>query len=217
MANETSQKVIDVLNKDIYPLFKVEFEDTHYMRDVDSDIWLDSEEHELIRKGHKAMAYVKEKYGDEWKVLYDNLSSNMVRASLELEEIKSNYSYWKSIYVDTKPVMFIYQNNVFKNSYVMMDQLCIAGEPIEPEKYYTNDGRVKVSFFGSSYVKPIPENTILIHAEQIYFNGELLYSKPELVALGVRTYSTGEILAYAKNNVLGATAYTAEWESGPIR
>ena len=209
------QKSIDVLNKEFFPMFKVVFEDTYRFRDVDSDYLLDSEPHELLRKGHKALIFIMESYGEDWKVLYDGLSFDIVEASVEIREIKEKYSYWKSIFVDQKPVMFIYQNQVFKNPYVMMDQLCVSGDPIEPQKYYTDGDGVKVNFF-KSYVRPIPEGTVLIHAEQIYFNGELLYTKEELETLGIKTYLTSEMVKFIKENIPEATHYEAEMESGSL-
>lgn len=209
------QKSIDVLNKEFFPMFKVVFEDTYRFRDVDSDYLLDSEPHELLRKGHKALIFIMESYGEDWKVLYDDLSFDIVEASVEIREIKEKYSYWKSIFVDQKPVMFIYENQVFKDPYVMMDQLCVSGDPIEPHKYYTDGDGVKVSFF-KSYVRPIPEGTVLIHAEQIYFNGELLYTKEELEALNVRTYLSSEIVKFIEESIPEATHYEAEMESGSL-
>ena len=210
------KKLIDVLNKEIYPLFKVEFEDTHYLRDVDSGIWINSDDYELVRKSHRAQAFVKNKYGDEWIILYDDLSHDMVQAYIELRKIKQMYDYWRHVFVDEPPVMFVYQNNVFKNPHVMMSQLCISGEPIEPSKYFTDEGSVKVSFF-KSYVKPVAENTILVHNEQVYFNGELLYSRSELEKLGIPTYSTSKIIDYVKAFIPEATSYESDMESGAIR
>jgi hypothetical protein len=210
------QKSIEILNKDYFPLYKVEFEDTHRFRDVDSDYLLDSEDHELLRKGHRAVIYIQEKYGDEWKVLYDDLSYDMVRASIEIEDIKFHYPMWKSQYIENPPVMFIYENQVFKQPHVMMDQFCVAGVPIEPEKYFTDEGSIKVDFF-KSFVQPIPKNRALIHAEQIYFNGELLYSRRELNALGIKTYSSSSIVDFIRQNIKEATSYEAEMESGTLR
>lgn len=215
--SEEQQKYEDYLNKEVYPLFKVEFEDTHYQRDVDSDIWLDSDMVDLVRTGRKAILYVKRKYGMDWEILYDGLSKDLVEASVQIREIKEQYQHWVWSYIDKPPVMFVYQNQVFKQPYVMFDQLCIAGIPIEPEKYYTDEGSVKVSFF-KSYVRPIPENTILIHAEQVYYNGELLYSRSELRLLNVKTYSTTEILNHIRlnNSIPKGTPYEADWESGQL-
>lgn len=207
------QKTIEILNKDFFPLFKVEFEETYRFRDVDVDYLLDSEDHELLRKGHRAVMYVKEKYGDDWVVLYDNLSFNMIQAHLQIEEIKFDYPHWKRTYVDNPPVMFVYQNQVFKQPHVMMTQLCVAGIPIEPHKYYTDEGSVKVDFF-KSYVRPVPRNTILIHAEQVYYNGELLYTREHLNSLGVQTYSVSSITDFLKSYLPLKTPYEAEMESG---
>jgi hypothetical protein len=207
------QKSIEVLNLEFFPLFKVEFEETYRFREVDVDYLLDAEDHELLRKGHRAVIYIKEKYGDDWKVLYEDLSFNMIRAYLEIEEIKSNYSFWKSQFIDKPPVMFVYQNQVFKEPYVMMTQLCISGKPIEPHKYYTDEGSIKVDFF-KSYVRAIPKNTVLIHAEQVYYNGELLYTREHLNSLGVETYLVSSIISFLKPNLPLKTPYEAEMESG---
>lgn len=216
MDYENDQKVIETLNKDFFPLFKIEFEETYRFRDVDVDYLLDAEPHELLRKGHRAVIYVKDSKDEDWKVLYDGLSMDLHEAALEIREIKNNLSMWRRQYIDNPPVMFVYQNQVFKQPYVMFDQLCIAGYPIEPWKYYVEDDAIKVDFF-KSYVRPIPKNTVLLHAEQLYFNGELLYSTAELKELGMPLYMSSDLINFIKKAIPEATHYESDMESGTLK
>lgn len=209
-----TEKSIEVLNKEVFPLFKVVFEESFRFRDVDSEIWLDSEEHELIRRGHKSVLYVKEKYGDDWVVVYDRLSNDLIEAHIQIEKIKQSYSYWKSVFVKNEPIMFVYQNQVFKNPYVMFNQLCISGQPIEPEKYYVDDRSIKVDFF-KSYVQPISKDEVLLHAEQLYLNGELIFTKEQLKKYKPYGFNK-EIKKLVIDNYPDAKTYRSDWESGSI-
>lgn len=177
-----TEKSINLLNKEIFPLFKIVLEDIYRFREVDSDIWFDAEEHELIRSGFKGTLYVKESYGDNWQVVCDSLPANLVETQLMIEKIKERYSYWKDVFVVKEPVMFVFENQVFKNPHVLFNQLCITGEPIEPEKYYCEEGRIKVNFL-NDYVLPIHKDEVLMHGEQIYLNGELIYNREQLKEL----------------------------------
>ena len=216
MDYENDQKVIETLNKDFFPLFKVVFEDTYRFRDVDVEYLLDAEPHELLRKGHSAVVYVKDSKDEDWKVLYEGLSMNLHEASLEFQEIKSNLSMWRHQYIDNPPVMFVYHKQVFKQPYVMFDQLCVSGYPIEPFKYYLEEETVKVNFF-KSYVKPISKGTVLIHAGQIYFDGELVYSRHELNELGIKTYMSSDMRDFIKKYIPEATHYETDMESGTLK
>lgn len=215
MDYENDQKVIETLNKDFFPLFKIEFEETYRFRDVDVDYLLDAEPHELLRRGHRAVIYVKYSKDEDWKVLYEDLSMDLHKAAIQIEEIKNNLSMWRRQYIDNPPAMFVYQNQVFKQPYVMFDQLCIAGYPIEPWKYYVEEESIKVDFF-RDYVRPIPKGTVLIHAEQIYFNGELVYSSHELNELGIKIYLSSDMRDFIKKAIPEATHYEADMESGTL-
>lgn len=215
MDNSSDKKVIEVLNKDFFPLFKVVFEENYRFRDVDSDYLLNDTPDELLRRSNSATLYIKERVDLEWAIMYTGLSFDMVAASLEIKEIKELYSYWKSVYVENPPVMFIYQNQVFKKPYVMMEQLCVSGSPIESEKYYTTEDSVKVDFF-KAYVKPVGKDTALIFAEQVYYNGELLFSNDELKFMKVPTYSVSSIVDFLKGKLPIGTRYESDWESGTL-
>lgn len=208
-----TKESIQILNKEVFPLFKVEIEDTVRVRDVDVEWLLDAEEHELIRKGHKSVLYVKEKYGDDWKVVYNDLPGNLISAHVEIEEIKQHYNYWKSIFVNNKPAMFIYENQVFKNPYVIFDQLCICGEPIEPEKYYTEEGQIKVNFF-KSYVRSISENKVLLHARQLYLNGKIIFDEEQLKEYKHNLYFSDELKKVIIENYPEVIGYESDFESG---
>lgn len=210
-------QVKDKLNKEYFPMFKVVFEDSYRFRDIENSWQLDDEPVDLLRTKKTAEIYIMEQVGDEWKLLYDRLSYDMVIASLEIKKIKDMYSIWKNQYVDNPPVMFIYENAVFKDIFVMFDQFAIAGAPIEPKRYYAYEDRIKVDFF-KTYVRPIPKDTILIHNEQVYYNGALIYSQDHLMTNGIKSYSTSEILKFLKetNTFPEKTEYISDWEMGKL-
>lgn len=156
-----TKESIKLLNKEYFPLFKIVIEESYRIRD------------------NKSSLYVKDEYGDPWKKIY-SLPSSINAAHFMVENIKNNYGYWKSVYIKNPPVMFVYHNQVFSNPHVMFDQLCIAGNPIEPDKYYIEDGRIKVDFY-QSYVQPVPKDEVLVHAGQLYLNGKLILSKEKAI------------------------------------
>jgi hypothetical protein len=116
--------------------------------------------------------------------------------------------------------MFTYQNQVFANPYVMMDQLCIAGDPIEPAKYYCEEGRVKVDF-SESYVFPYKFNELLIFNGQIYMNGMLLATKEFLAKEGIKYYQLEnmfprEVQDWVECKFPEATCYSGHMCSGSL-
>ena len=213
------QKTIDILNRDYFPLFKSEFEEGFRFRDVDSELWINSEEDELLRTRNKAVLYIKEKYGDEWKVAYDDLSSNIHKAAIEIDKIKKHYKIWKNNWA--KAVMFEVHNQMFRLEYVFMDQLCVVGIPIEPEKYDTIDGSLKISFF-DNIIFSYELNTVVLHAGQLYMNGKLLYHWRDLSEALHRTgyrfedFDT-ELLNFVQENIPEADYYSSWSMSGYFR
>lgn len=215
-----SKEELKVLNQ-IYPLFKVEIEDTWRYRDVDSEIWIDSTPDELIRKGSKAVLYVKNSPLDsEWSVLYPSLPSDLVYAKVKIDHIKENYRYWSSNFLDPDLVMFTYQNQVFKNPYVMFDQLCVSGDPVEPEKYYCDGERVKVDF-SEDYVFTFRKNELLVFNGQMFLNGELVATVKDIQESGI-PYHRFEMMfgndacSWVKNRFPEATQFNSWTASGPI-
>ena len=119
---------------------------------------------------------------------------------------------WRRQYIDNPPVMFVYENQVFKQPYVMFDQLCIAGYPIEPWKYYVEDGTIK-DF--KSYVKTNIKWYCYMLNRALY--GELLvYSTAELKELCVSSYMSSDLINFIKKAIPEATHYECDMESGTL-
>lgn len=213
-----TDKTIEVINKEIYPLFKVVLEETFRFRDVDSEIWLDSEEHELVRSGNNNRIYVKDKYGDDWLLLFEGLSSDPLTMATQIRKIKDRYDMLKWQYFDNPPVMFTYHNQVFKVSGVYFGGLRIAGKPIEPEKYYIEDNdSIVLDLVKSDYIFPHKKNTILFHAGNAYLNGELIETKATLKELGHVGYTLKDTLLNAlATKYPEADAYESWMEAGPL-
>ena len=173
-----SKEELEALAK-MFPMWKIEMEDTYRYRDIDCDYQLDMEPHELLRTGHISKLSVKDNVNEEYREIY-RLPHNIFEAGVKFNQIKENYDYWTSTFVKNKPVMFTYENQVFKNPYVMFDQLCISGKPIEPDRYFTKDGEGPKVDFSESYVFTYPENELLILNGKGYMNGEIVITPKEL-------------------------------------
>jgi hypothetical protein len=219
MNRDFSEKELEVLST-MFPMWKVVIEDTYRYRDVDSGIWVNSEPHELLRTGNKSVLYVKDNVNEDWKELY-RIPSDLARAHVKVEEIKSHYNYWKNVFLNKDLVMFEYENQVFKDPYVMFNQLCISGTPIEPEKYYCEEGYVKVDF-SESYVFGYERDELLMKNGQLYMNGELLYSREDLEKEEIKYYQLESMFGkeardWVHENIPEAKRFSSWGASGKIR
>lgn len=224
MSKQFSEKELKVLST-MFPMWKIEMEDTYRYRDVDSDIWVGSDPADLLRTGFKSVLYIKENIDQDW-VKLPGLPKDLVAASLRLQHIKESYSHWKSCFVTGDPVMFSYENQMFRLKYVWFNEFCIYGEPIEPDKYYCEDGGIKIDFsVDNAFVFTYSRDEMVYDSGQVYMNGELLLSRKDLRELqrtkGIEVHWWDnfwnlKLLDYIKKHWPQAKRYNGWLSSGPF-
>lgn len=209
------EKTKGLLNAKYFPMFKFEHGDNYYFRDVDSEHLVGSEELDLLRITKFSSILIKETVDSEWKKLDVSLGGDILEAIVSFRKIRENYKMWRAEYIEKELIMFKYQDVMFKNPYVIFDQLAVAGDPIERDKFY--EDRVKVDFL-NSYVFTYEKGTLVSHQGQLYLDGVLIYSRQDLINLNLKVDSFNkEIEIFVKDNIPNAKRYAFPWEYGGIK
>lgn len=205
----------------MFPMWKIEMEDTYRYRDVDSDIWVGAEPHELLRTGFKSVLYVKENVNEDW-IKLPGLPQDLAHAHVRFEHIKQNYSYWKSCFLNPNVVMFSVDGRMFKLNYVHWNQFSVSGHLVgypETDDFWTKRNFSLENVYVFTYVK----DEMVLMSGEVYLNGEKILTREDLIKIeqdhGIATYKwenfwDKDLLNYIQKNYPQAKTYNGHLCSG---
>ena len=206
----------------MFPMYKMVFEDTYRYRDIDVEYLIDAEPHELLRTGSSNILYIKKSINQkDWDEIY-RLPNNLMLAQLKINRIKEIYDYQIESLNNKEYCMVEYENQMFKLTHWIPSQLHYVAEPIEPEKYYCEEGDIKVDLT-EGYHFFYEHNTIVLRNNQAYINGELIISKCEFGKNGIPEYYKLEmmydleVINWVKEKYPSVTSFDSIGASGGIR
>ena len=198
--NETSKA-----HEIIYPLFKMLIEDAWKSEQIDSNTI------EITKKTVNSI-HIKTSVYSLWELLNVEVSDNVNKALKQLDQIKGSYKKWKKDYIDTPPVMFVYNGSVYVTPEVSFKTFCVSGVGLDSME----GNRVVLNFF-ESFVEPYPKNLVLVHKGEVYLNGERIYTRNDLLKLNIKfPVLFGSIRRLIENNYPEATYFETAVECGPM-